>query len=58
MGDDKRKRIKSDFYRQIKLKLNNQLKKQKDWKYMVASSLQILMQFVKETDHAPKQLKE
>ena len=29
MGDDKRKRIKSDFYRQIKLKLNNQLKKQK-----------------------------
>ena len=29
MGDDKRKRIKSDFYRQIKLELNNQLKKQK-----------------------------
>ena len=29
MGDDKRKRIKSDFYKQIRIELNNQLKKQK-----------------------------
>jgi len=29
MVDDKRKRIKSDFYKQIRIELNKQLKKQK-----------------------------
>ena len=29
MGDDKRKKIKSDFYKQIRIQLNNRLKEQK-----------------------------
>jgi len=29
MGDDKRKKIKSDFYKQIRIELNNRLKEQK-----------------------------